>query len=261
MIATHHSAMMAGVLRQAPAANLPSTPNRATQQADVMDTLRLRIEMRYRDLASAFRAIDKDSSGFLTRDEITSALADNNIPTRHIESLLRGLDTNHDGLVSFAEFSAALRPSAAAFASSSHDRFVTNRHVIAPNVAGGQVLINDNLAQALARPGEIRPDAALLPLPSGGTSAAPAQLNEYTSAMSSLIYAKHGLLRDAFRALDTNKDCRLSLEELKRAVRVYNLPIPERHVEGMFATMRGRDGQVDYEAFAAALKRRDALGN
>jgi len=48
---------------------------------------------------------------------------------------------------------------------------------------------------------------------------------------------------------------------VKRAVRIYNLPIPEAHVKQLYAQMRGRDGQVDYEAFAHALKRKDALGN
>lgn len=261
MTATHTSSMMAGGLRfpLSPDARPVQSPAHGAA-AQALETLRLRLETRFHDLGHAFRAIDKDCSGALTRDEVEAALLENNIPTRHIESLLRQLDTDCDGLVSFAEFSAALRPQAAAFSPHQRDRFVTNRHVIAPNVAGGQVLINDNLP--LAKSGECRPDAALLALPrGGGGGAGAAQLDGYAATVSSLIYAKHAKLRDAFRALDADKDGRLSEAELKRAMRVYNLPVPERHVEQLYATMRGRDGQVDYEAFAVALKRKDALGN
>lgn len=124
------------------------------------------------------------------------------------------------------------------------------------------MLINDNLSTSrFTRSGQPRPDAELPALPAGRGAATSSELADYQSTLSSLIYAKHGKLREAFRSLDANKDGRLSLDELKRAVRLFNLPIPERHVEQLYTQVRGRDGQVDYEAFANALKRKDALGN
>ena len=119
--------------------------------------------------------------------------------------------------------------------------------------------MNDNLG--LARSGEYRPDTELLQPRVCAGDATNHELANYTATMSNIIYAKHAKLRDAFRLIDHNKDGRLSESELKRAVRMYNLPIPERHIEQLFAQLATRDGTVDYEMFAMALKRKDALGN
>lgn len=236
---------------------LPASPD----QPDVVDQLRQRVEMKFGSLRAAFCRLDRDNSGYLSRDEILAALHDFNISPRHLNNLVGSIDTNRDGLISFAEFSAALRPRADAFAARhTPDRFVTNRHVVAPNVAGGQVFMNDNLS--LARSGEVRPDAGLVPLPlhGAGGDASAADLAMYSTTVSNLLYTKYRDFAAAFRAIDQDKDGRLSEAELKRAIRLYNLPIPERHVEQMFAQMAIR-GTVDYEMFATALKRKDALGN
>lgn len=228
----------------------------------MIDLLRSRVEMHFKNMQHAFRSLDQDHSGALTRDEIERGMVALNIPARAVDQLMRHLDINSDGLISFAEFSAALKPCVRASGTTHDDRFATNRHTIAPNIAGGQLLINDNLPVCGIR-GMYRPDASLMSLPQGGGEASAGQLNGYQTAISDLIYSKHGKLRDAFRAIDTNRDGRLSEAELKHAVRTYNLPIPERHVEQLFAQLvdRNRDGQVDYEEFALALKRKDALGH
>jgi len=224
--------------------------------SEVVDSLRLKLETKWSTMLQAFRKMDRDGSGYLDRDEIEQFLAEFNMPRHHIDNLLRQLDTNGDGKVSFAEFSQGFQPRTGAVINlPSEERYVTNRHV----VASPQVLVNDNLA--VSRKSEVRPDTQLLPLPAGGGVASASELKAHQSAISDRIFAKHSKLRDAFRNLDVDKNGRLSEVELKRAVRVYNLPIPERHVEQLFGQLRGSDGQVDYEAFALALKRRDALGN
>jgi len=229
---------------------------------DIMAQLRHKVETQHRSVTDAFRILDRDNSGGISREELEAALVRYNIPAHHISQFMRKLDTNCDGVVSFAEFAAALSPRADAFgARCSPDSFVANRHVVVPNVAGGQVWHNDNLPLGAAS-GELRPDAQLMGLPHSRANATSAQLADYTSTLSSLIYTKHSKLRDAFRAMDFNKDGRLSEAELKRAVRTYNLPIPEEHVQQIFQQCdRNRDGHVNYEEFALALKRRDALGH
>merc|ERR1719174_1169172 len=138
-----------------------STHNQAP--LEVVDQLRQRIEQRYSSIREAFMRLDRDNNGTLDRPEILAVLSEFNIQPRHLNALIASIDTNGDGVVSFSEFSAALRPSAGAFADRFSDRFVTNRHVVVPNAAGGQVFVNDNLG--LARSGELRPDAELLRLP------------------------------------------------------------------------------------------------
>lgn len=242
------------------AAGLRQQPMSTINSEEALEKLRQRVEMRFSSLREAFRRMDRDNSGFLSRDEILVALADFNISPKHLNSLVALLDTNRDGLVSFSEFSAALRPQTGAFTTRLPDRFVTNKHVCTPNVKGGQILINDNLK--IGGSGECRPDAELLALPRHGShDATAAELEGYASAMSDVIYAKYSKLRDAFRAIDYNKDGHLSQEELKRAIRLYNLPIPERHADQLFAKLATREGTVDYEIFAKTLKRKDALGN
>lgn len=239
-----------------------ATGLRQTSQApaDVIEQLRQRVEMRYASLKDAFMRLDRDNNGCLSRDEVLAALAEFNIPPRHLNSLLASIDTNGDGVLSFSEFSAALRPRVGAFSDRLPDRFVTNGHVVVPRAAGGQILMNDNLGLARSG-GEYRPDTELLQPRSCAGDATSHELDNYKATMSNLIYAKHAKLRDAFRMIDHNKDGRLSESELKRAVRMYNLPIPERHIEQLFAQLATRDGTVDYEMFAMALKRKDALGN
>jgi len=229
---------------------------------DVMAQLRHKIETQHRSVTVAFRILDRDNSGFLDRNELEAALVRYSIPAHLVSQFMRKLDTNCDGIVSFAEFAAALSPRADAFgARCPSDRFVANGHVVMPNIPGGQVWLNDNLPLGAAG-GEFRPDASLMALPHSPRAANSTQLADYTSTLSSLIYNKHSKLRNAFRAMDVNKDGRLSEAELKRAVRTYNLPIPEEHVQQIWQQCdRNRDGSVDYEEFAIALKRRDALGH
>lgn len=242
------------------ATGLRQQPNSPGQKPiDALEQLRQRVELKFASFRDAFMRMDRDNNGYISKDELLNALSDFNIPPRHLSSLLAAIDSNGDGVVSFSEFSAALRPRADAYSARGFaDRYVTNRHVVNPNMAGGQVMMNDNLGQALS--GEYRPDAELLSLPRSGGGATAAELSSYKATMSNMIYAKYGKLRDAFRAIDHDKDGRLSEVELKRAIRLYNLPIPEQHVEQLFAQMATR-GTVDYETFAMALKRKDALGN
>ena len=78
----------------------------AQPPTDVIEQLRQRVETRYSSLRDAFMRIDRDNNGSLSRDEVLAALAEFNIPPRHLNSLLAAIDTNGDGVLSFSEFSA-----------------------------------------------------------------------------------------------------------------------------------------------------------
>ena len=66
---------------------------------------------RYKKMTQAFRSIDTDNSGFITREELVEAVKNFAlpIPLSHIEGLFEVVDKNHDGSVSYAEFASQLK--------------------------------------------------------------------------------------------------------------------------------------------------------
>jgi len=242
---------------------------RASSQGRLLSLLRQvgnQVDMRYKNLREAFRRIDLDASGYLSRQEVEFALQMWRIPVKdtQVDALMAEFDTDGDSLVSFSEWCSGLKqattPSKAVFGRG--DQHVTDRYRV---LGDGQVLINDNLS-ATPRPNEPRsagrPDFRPWNLPRSDKPASPTQIEEASRVLQDQIYVKFKLIRDAFRSFDKDKDGKLSHAELLSAVRCFNLSIPEQHVLQL-AKQCDRDGNgyVDYDEFAAALKRKDALGN
>jgi calcium-dependent protein kinase len=63
-------------------------------------------------LAEAFKSMDKDGSGMLSRDEIKEVLTHKNMESitdeRSVDSLMELMDLNGDGVISFSEFAAVM---------------------------------------------------------------------------------------------------------------------------------------------------------
>ena len=59
----------------------------------------------------AFKMFDKDGSGSITPDEIKKVLfsAENKIPNSVIESVIKQVDANGDGQISFEEFTQMMK--------------------------------------------------------------------------------------------------------------------------------------------------------
>lgn len=62
-------------------------------------------------LRTAFLFFDKDSSGYIERQELADALADDNGQANHavVDHVLQEVDTDKDGRVSFEEFVAMMK--------------------------------------------------------------------------------------------------------------------------------------------------------
>lgn len=244
--------------------NKPPLIRKNSSVARVVSNMVNHVEMRYRSLREAFRAVDRDASGSLSKEELQSALFLWRVQAqgRHIDAIIDDFDRNGDGVISYAEFCDGLKPftvrSQPVFGLA--DQHVTDRHRVLPGTA--RVLLNDNLKPREGPLAAGRADYELYRLPHGSAPASPIALKQYTEDLSSRIHTKFKKLKDAFRAFDEDKDGKLSKHELLTAVRCFNLPIPIEHVMQIVkqCDVNG-DGLINYNEFALALKRKDAIGN
>ena len=221
--------------------------------------------MRFRNLREAFRSIDCDHSGALSRDELHRALLLWHIRAqgRHVDEIIADFDKDGDEALSYAEWCEGLKPF-----SVSHpvfglaDQHVTDRHRVLPNE--GRVLLNDNLTPLQPPSGGRgcgRPDYELFELPHGASLASPDILQAHRQDLADRIHDKYKNIWKAFRAFDENKDGKLSKQEVLMAVRCFNLPIPREHVLQLIDSCDANgDGLISYNEFASVLKRKDALG-
>lgn len=264
---------------QLPHSARPQLARRTSSVERIISKVATNVETLHRNLREAFRSVDRDCSGQLTRDELQAALFlwRVNAQGRHVDGIMAAFDRDGDQRISYAEFCEGLKPFSvphgAVFGLS--DRYVTERHRVLQG-AGGRVLINDNLApipsprvskqhhvhQLTAEPATARPDYQLYELPRGAKPASPVVLKDHTELLTSRIHEKYRDFRRAFLSFDVDKDGKLSKQELLQAVRAFNLPIPLEHVEQLAALCDANgDGLIDYNEFASVLKRKDALGN
>jgi len=268
-----HLAPPTPAARSAPPSAMPTKPPRLARRSSsvgrIVTKLIGQVEMRYRNLREAFRALDEDGSGGLTREELQRALFLWRVQAtgRHIDDIMADFDHDGNSEISYAEWCEGLKP----FTVQAQpifglaDRHVTNGHRVLPD-RGGRVLLNDNLRpfhQQFAAPGRgARPDYELIELPRSSGPASPDVLHDHTNQLSNRIHDKFKKLKDAFRSFDENKDGKLSKQELMTAVRCFNLPIPREHVLQIAQLCDAdADGLIDYNEFAAVLKRKDALGH
>lgn len=245
-------------------------PKRLTRRSSSVDRIVTRmsnqVEMRYRTLRDAFRAVDRDASGGLDRDELLAALFNWHVPVkgRQMDMIMANFDRNGDASISYSEFCDGLKPytvrSQPVFGLA--DQYVTNKHRVLPEE--NRVLLNDNVKPALVAGAysKLRPDYHLYELPRGAPPASPKVLNAHTRDLADRIHTKFKNLKDAFRSFDENKDGKLSQQELLTAVRCFNLPIPKEHVLQLAKRCDvDSNGLIDYNEFANVLKRKDALGH
>ena len=61
------------------------------------------------ELEGAFKLMDTNSDGFITRDELTTLLksVDSNVSDDVVTEMINEADTNNDGKINFQEFLAA----------------------------------------------------------------------------------------------------------------------------------------------------------
>ena len=88
---------------------LPMATDSASQQqmSQYLAELSQRVHMKYKHMLDAFRAMDKDKSGALSKAEMTEAIREFTlpIPLSHVDQLFNEIgDKNGDGFIDYSEF-------------------------------------------------------------------------------------------------------------------------------------------------------------
>ena len=239
------------------------------------------IETRYGSVAAAFRALDKDHSGKLSKTELRAALLSWNVFTnagpneKALDEKLLGLaDGDGDGEIDYAEFAAALahaHKQRVALFGKTDDKSALAGH-IAGGVAnhrwgGGQVYLNENAPRG-AELAEIKrqhraahphPDFLEVPLPHTTTAATANQIKGDVHALKQRIATKHKLLTNAFLAFDADRSGHITRDELEAGIQHFNLGIPVEHVAQIADALdTDGDGKISYEEFASQLHSKEA---
>ena len=218
-----------------PKAKAKAPPPAATKVASkVMNEVSDVTQMKFATLQKSFRAMDKDKSHALSPEELLKAFAAWNMGTTptEIEALMAACDENGDGVIDYGEFTRGMaklsekrRPEASIFRNSEGGG------------PGPAMILKHDLGAA------------------AGAPATEAELQTYMSRMKDKIDTKYAMMRSAFRAIDEDKDGRLSVAELTAAVEHFALPFPITHLGSLFAKF-DKDGSngIDFKEFTEALK-------
>jgi len=212
--------------------------------------------------SEAFRSIDKDGNNRLSKQELIMALAKYGIDvsSQTVDAMLTICDNNGDGEISLAEFGKALQRDQAQSSQvfGLNDRYVTAGHVVTSGT-GPQVLMNDNLGVMKRHQIGDRAIFKKHQLMHTNTVATKEQMTGYRKQIQDRIYSKFKRLTDAFRTMDFDHDGKLSKEEICQALADFNCAIPHEHAIQLIDELADTDadGSVDYNEFAAALKRDD----
>ena len=249
----------------APAAAKPGLTRIAT---NLRQKFRDEVEKHYSNLATAFRKLDDDGDGQLTKEELAAALARWNLDgdaakyKKELEQIFGAADADGSGAVNYTEFAEALANNN----TQSQPIFGANDEALLGHVvgnitggfAGGQVFLNENIESNGGRHGVRRADSELLPLPHAKEAATAEELEEEKKVLREHIATKYKLFQTAFRKFDTDASGSVDVAELVAGVRFFNLPIPIEHVQQLAKEMDRGDGKIDYAAFANVLHERDA---
>lgn len=200
---------------------------------------------RFSDMHRAFQWVDLDRSGFLSRTEMIRALKFWGVPyhARAIDTIFNACDKNKDGEISYAEFVDALA-----------------RDTVQRNVSSWEREQYDGLklagpsSRVRRGPAPSKPPAAAIKPPPyiGNSDKRKATVALVEQALNSRFQSMH----KAFQFMDLDMSGRISVDEVKRALHLWNVPTDSVSIDAIFAACdKDSDGNISYTELVNALAR------
>jgi len=197
--------------------------------------LRTRMATQHIKVRTAFRALDKDSSGTLEKRELLMLLQNYHIQLsdKDIDQLISRMDTDKSGKISYREFS---------------DYF-------GADIAGGQFSNTSSLESTLeTTKNRMRTED------SKGTKELTSQhhknwtTSDFMNAMEAILMTRARTVRRIFRVADNDKSGCIDAEEWHKALGQMNLEMSAEKAREFFDALdKNGDGRINYHEFVAAF--------
>lgn len=228
-------------------ANAMMTDEDKKEMADAVSTVENQITSRFSKMRDAFKALDVDQSGSISREELQRGLKHWNLAEQSgnedlIDNLMAACDKDGSGEIDYKEFVDVL----------SRDKTVGNAvaqaHVAAAKQAAAKQAPPPRPSSPRSRQAIEQQQAAVLINSKNAVTKA-------EEAVSSRFRNMH----QAFQYIDVDKSGSISTEELVDALKKWNIPVNGVLEQLMKACDTDGSGCIDYNEFVAALSQSNKI--
>jgi len=240
------------------------SPSTATALARFRNTF-----MTIEDVVSAFRIIDSNNDGSLSKAELESGMNSfgKKFTAKEVESVFALADVNSDGEINYSEFVSLMFPAASSAlaklrksnrtlknAKDAFDRFdvdgdgeITYDELVAG--LGGEYTANE--IDAIFAMGDTDQDGkvSFLEFSKIMLPACQESLNKFWKCFKTV-----SSVRDAFKKFDVDGDCQISRQEVMQGASSCGLRLSSEEVDTLFILAdRDGNGQIDFSEFAQIM--------
>jgi Ca2+-binding EF-hand superfamily protein len=226
-----------------------------------------------KELEDMFKLWDKDQNGYLTRQELTTALtsAGMNADEPWVDQFLTESDTNRDGMISWPEFLRLMTLGSPAHIESSptetHSRILTCERPALSPAFNTETFTTQHQQESSQSEPQIRTERIVNPDGSVTTRTLTSQVRtvKHTTKTTQLIPASEvkskemseedlKSLREVFDIFDQDRDGRITPDELREVIRSLGLPPTDTWIQQiLWDSDYDRSGTIEFHEFVRAM--------